>query len=125
MSLLQMSFSGTVIILLIVVLRAVFINRLPKKTFMILWWIALIRLLVPFSVKSVTSIYSLLQSSHSIISPVRQAETTAFLPINGNAPEIPDKLSGVMAQRTESFSALGIIWLTGLVLCFCFLWFPI
>ncbi len=48
MSLLQMSFLGTVIILLIVVLRAVLINRLPKKTFLILWWIALIRLLVPF-----------------------------------------------------------------------------
>ena len=32
MSLLQMSFLGTVIILLIVVLRAVLINRLPKKT---------------------------------------------------------------------------------------------
>ena len=50
MSLLQMSFLGTVIILLIVVLRAVLINRLPKKTFLILWWIALIRLLVPFSI---------------------------------------------------------------------------
>lgn len=35
MSLLQMSFLGTVIILLIVVLRAVLINRLPKKTFLI------------------------------------------------------------------------------------------
>ena len=45
MSLLQMSFLGTVIILLIVVLRAVLINRLPKKTFLILWWIALIRLI--------------------------------------------------------------------------------
>lgn len=65
MSLLQMSFLGTVIILLIVVLRAVLINRLPKKTFLILWWIALIRLLVPFSIKSVTSIYSLLQSIYS------------------------------------------------------------
>ena len=72
MSLLQMSFLGTVIILLIVVLRAVLINRLPKKTFLILWWIALIRLLVPFSIKSVTSIYSLLQSIYSDINPARR-----------------------------------------------------
>ena len=78
MSLLQMSFLGTVIILLIVVLRAVLINRLPKKTFLILWWIALIRLLVPFSIKSVTSIYSLLQSIYSDINPVRTAQTTTF-----------------------------------------------
>ena len=120
MSLLQMSFLGTVIILLIVVLRAVLINRLPKKTFLILWWIALIRLLVPFSIKSVTSIYSLLQSIYSDINPVRTAQTTTFLPINGNMPEIANGLSEAMVQRTESISILSVIWLAGLLLCFGF-----
>lgn len=120
MSLLQMSFLGTVIILLIVVLRAVLINRLPKKTFLILWWIALIRLLVPFSIKSVTSIYSLLQSIYSDINPVRTAQTTTFLPIHGNMPEIANGLSEAMVQRTESISILIVIWLAGLLLCFGF-----
>ena len=120
MSLLQMSFLGTVIILLIVVLRAVLINRLPKKTFLILWWIALIRLLVPFSIKSVTSIYSLFQSIYSDINPVRTAQTTTFLPINGNMPEIANGLSEAMVQRTESISILSVIWLAGLLLCFGF-----
>ena len=120
MSLLQMSFLGTVIILLIVVLRAVLINRLPKKTFLILWWIALIRLLVPFSIKSVTSIYSLLQSIYSDINPVRTAQTTRFLPIHGNMPEIANGLSEAMVQRTESISILSVIWLAGLLLCFGF-----
>ena len=120
MSLLQMSFLGTVIILLIVVLRAVLINRLPKKTFLILWWIALIRLLVPFSIKSVTSIYSLLQSIYSDINPVRTAQTTTFLPIHGNMSEIANGLSEAMVQRTESISILSVIWLAGLLLCFGF-----
>lgn len=120
MSLLQMSFLGTVIILLIVVLRAVLINRLPKKTFLILWWIALIRLLVPFSIKSVTSIYSLLQSIYSDINPVRTAQTTTFLPIHGNMPEIANGLSEAMVRRTESISILSVIWLAGLLLCFGF-----
>lgn len=120
MSLLQMSFLGTVIILLIVVLRAMLINRLPKKTFLILWWIALIRLLVPFSIKSVTSIYSLLQSIYSDINPVRTAQTTTFLPIHGNMPEIANGLSEAMVQRTESISILSVIWLAGLLLCFGF-----
>lgn len=120
MSLLQMSFLGTVIILLIVVLRAVLINRLPKKTFLILWWIALIRLLVPFSIKSVTSIYSLLQSIYSDINPVRTAQTTTFLPIHGNMPEIANGLSEAMVQRTESISILSVIWLASLLLCFGF-----
>lgn len=120
MSLLQMSFLGTVIILLIVVLRAVLINRLPKKTFLILWWIALIRLLVPFSIKSVTSIYSLFQSIYSDINPVRTAQTTTFLPINGNMPEIANGLSEAMVQRNDSISILSVIWLAGLLLCFGF-----
>lgn len=120
MSLLQMNFLGTVIILLIVVLRAVLINRLPKKTFLILWWIALIRLLVPFSIKSVTSIYSLLQSIYSDINPVRTAQTTTFLPIHGNMPEIANGLSEAMVQRTESILILSVIWLAGLLLCFGF-----
>ena len=120
MSLLQMSFLGTVIILLIVVLRAVLISRLPKKTFLILWWIALIRLLVPFSIKSVTSIYSLLQSIYSDINPVRTAQTTTFLPIHGNMPETANELSEVMLQRTETISILSVIWLAGLLLCFGF-----
>ena len=115
-----MSFLGTVIILLIVVLRAVLINRLPKKTFLILWWFALIRLLVPFSIKSVTSIYSLLQSIYSDINPVRTAQTTTFLPIHGNMPEIANGLSEAMVQRTESISILSVIWLAGLLLCFGF-----
>ena len=120
MSLLQMSFLGTVIILLIVVLRAVLINRLPKKTFLILWWIALIRLLVPFSIKSVTSIYSLLQSIYSDINPVRTAQTTTFLHIHVNMPEIANGLSEAMVQRTESISILSVIWPAGLLLCFGF-----
>lgn len=120
MSLLQMSFLGTVIILLIVVLRAMLINRLPKKTFLILWWIALIRLLVPFSIKSVTSIYSLFQSIYSDINPVRTAQTTTFLPIHGNMPETANGLSEAMVQRTESISILSVIWLAGLLLCFGF-----
>ena len=37
MSLLQMSFSGAILILAIVVIRALAINRLPKKTFLALW----------------------------------------------------------------------------------------
>lgn len=60
MSLLQMSFSGAVFILVIVMVRAVMINRLPKRTFLVLWGIVLIRLLVPVSVPSPVSVYSLL-----------------------------------------------------------------
>ena len=49
MSLFQMSLGGGVLILFIVVVRALAIHRLPKTTFLVLWLIAALRLLLPFS----------------------------------------------------------------------------
>ena len=60
MSLLQMSFSGAVLILVIAMLRTAAISRLPKRTFLVLWEMALLRLLVPFSIPSMFSIYTLI-----------------------------------------------------------------
>lgn len=60
MSLLQMSFSGAALILVIAVIWAAAIHILPKKTFLILWGIVLLRLLIPFSIPSIFNVYSLL-----------------------------------------------------------------
>ena len=59
MNLLQMSFTGAVMILAVIVIRALAINKVPKKTFLVLWGIALVRLMIPFSLPSWLSIYSL------------------------------------------------------------------
>lgn len=63
MSILQMSFSGAVLILAVLVLRVLTINRLPKDTFLILWGIVLVRLTVPFSVPSELSVYSWIEQN--------------------------------------------------------------
>ena len=47
MNLLQMSLSGAVMILVIVVIRALAINKLPKKAFLVLWGVVVVRLLIP------------------------------------------------------------------------------
>jgi len=60
MTLLKMSFYGAVIILAVLIIRAFTLHKLPKKTFLILWAVALIRLLIPFEVSSGLSLYSLL-----------------------------------------------------------------
>ena len=51
MSLLQMSFSGTIIILVIILVRALAIHKLPKRIFVLLWEVA-------FSIPSIISVYS-------------------------------------------------------------------
>ena len=60
MSLPQMSLSGAVMILAVVVIRALAINRFPKKAFLALWGVAVVRLLIPYSLCSPFSVYSLL-----------------------------------------------------------------
>lgn len=50
MRLLEMSFASSILILFIVILRAFLIRRLPKTLFLILWEIAALRLLLPFSI---------------------------------------------------------------------------
>jgi len=66
MNLLRMSLSGTVLIVAIIVIRALFLHKLPKKTFTILWTLAVIRLLLPFSIPSSFSIYSWFPSINSV-----------------------------------------------------------
>lgn len=47
-------------IIAVAVIRAFTINRLPKKAFLALWGIVLLRLLIPFSMPSAYSAYSML-----------------------------------------------------------------
>ena len=63
MSLMAMSISGAVLILVILAVRAGLKGWLPKRTFAVLWTVALIRLLIPFSVPSSWSAYTLLQNA--------------------------------------------------------------
>ena len=60
MTMAQMSISGAVLIIAIILIRTLTINRLPKQTFLMLWSLALIRLLIPFVIPSPFSIYSVI-----------------------------------------------------------------
>ena len=60
MNLLQMSLSGSVFIIAVIIIRTAAIHNLPKRTFLILWELVLIRLLIPFSVPSMLSVYHLI-----------------------------------------------------------------
>lgn len=53
--LLKMSISAGVLILLILIVRILFLNRLPKRTFKILWAVVIARMLIPFSLPVIPS----------------------------------------------------------------------
>ncbi len=117
MSLLQMSFSGAVFIIAIVIIRAMTINKLPKKTFLVLWEMALLRLLIPFSIPSVFSVYTLI--GNHISTPVLSGTGT------GNVmPAVPQGNQFITVQGTAQFPANTLssasvcfaVWLIGMIL---------
>ena len=113
MRLLQLSLAGGVMIVVITVLRALAINKVPKKTFLLLWAAALLRLLVPFSLPSRLSIYSLLR--HSVpVSAVHTPVTAAF-----PAAPMAQEAAGQTAVRT-SVPVWTLVWAAGLMLCAAF-----
>jgi beta-lactamase regulating signal transducer with metallopeptidase domain len=63
----QTSLSAAVIILLVVIIHALAINRLPKKTFVILWNIVLCRLLIPFNIPLSLSVFGTFNSSEKAL----------------------------------------------------------
>lgn len=116
MSLLQMSIAGAVMILAIVVIRALAVNRLPKKTFLVLWGVVLLRLFIPFSLPSVVSVYSLMGWQR----------TSAGITENGTGGGFAGLFLGNEATRIAQESAsdlpLGIsiwkiIWIAGMLIC--------
>lgn len=111
MSFLQMSVSGAVMILVITVIRALAINRVPKKTFLVLWGVALIRLLIPFSFPSGMSIYSLLERKTSPIT----MDTPAFSVIPSE-PVVAVPLQSDSASES-TISIWSIVWVAGVILC--------
>lgn len=78
MNLLQMSFSGGILILVIVLIRTIAGSRLPKRAFLALWAVALLRLMIPFSLPSVFSFYSLVGQNVSSASDVQPSDAAAL-----------------------------------------------
>ena len=68
MSLLQMSISAGLLVIAIVLIRAVCLNKLPKSAFLMLWGVALFRLLVPMSISGQFSLYSAMREAVNSVS---------------------------------------------------------
>ncbi|WP_207637000.1 M56 family metallopeptidase [Eubacterium sp. 14-2] len=103
-----MSFTGGILILAVIVIRALAINMLPKKAFNALWWISVVRLMIPFSIPSAFSVYSLM-GSHA---PGNGSQAIRVLPIgaSGQAASMPDSI-------TNAVSTWTVVWAAGVLVC--------
>ena len=131
MNLLQMSFSGAILTVAIIAVRAVFIHKLPKRTFLALWGIVLLRLLIPFSIPSVWSAYSLINRAEPVMEtisdmPISDLIPTAparQIPSDGNTVQTLPEDNGVQTQILQGgmqVSVWTVIWCVGTMLCIAF-----
>lgn len=123
MSLLQMSFSGAVLIIVIAAIRAVTINKLPKKTFLILWGIVLFRLLIPYTVPSAFSVYTLVSPMMPVDIKTVNTGTYAQTPANmilSPAEAATYEQTGESSDHTLPVPTGLIVWIAGMTLCAVF-----
>ncbi|MDY5251812.1 MAG: M56 family metallopeptidase [Erysipelotrichaceae bacterium] len=83
MTLTHMTLIGTIMILAIIIIRSITIYHMPKNTFTALWLITMARLLIPVSIPSICSIYTLFDSNKSFVN------TMGSSTINNLNPSIP------------------------------------
>ena len=114
MSLFQMSVAGGVLILCIVVVRALAIHRLPKTTFLVLWMIAALRLLLPFSIPLPFNIHIGLDVFSDVVQELPSGNIASTLP--GDSPPSYDIGTAVPSPATEHISIFVILWLVGVLL---------
>ena len=123
MSLWQMSASGAVMILVILVLRALLLERLPKKTFLLLWEIALARLLVPFSVPFGGSFYALLQRGAQTVTRANRSVDVLQTLVGRAAEGVTAEMvvtPHLAAAQTAAVPVWTLVWLVGAFLLAAF-----
>ena len=119
MSLLDMSFSASALILVIVITRALLLHKLPKQTFLVLWGVVLCRLLVPFEISSRFSIYSVVNTLTSRFSKT-DFSINAF-PAAQNSTAITEITATLPEATYANVSPFTVMWFIGMVVCALFL----
>ena len=109
---LELSLSGGLLILAVILLRALALDRLPKGTFVALWLVAAIRLLVPVSIPSPLSVYSLVRRAPEM--------PAAMAPAAGPAVAVLPVLTGTETEAVPGAPAVPLwetVWLAGALVC--------
>jgi beta-lactamase regulating signal transducer with metallopeptidase domain len=120
MNLLHMSISAGLLVIIIVMIRVVGLNKLPKTAFLVLWGVALFRLLVPVAIPARFNLFS---AFWDIINNVSPENTTPFVVENVFYRFVLGKATTGEISRSGAFFGIPpttFIWLAGMVAFFIF-----
>ena len=120
MSILQMSISAGILVMAVVIIRAVALNRLPKTMFLFLWAVSLCRFLVPVSIPSRFSIYSIIGEAFKQITTALHV-IDIILPMGSPVMEVTKQIIPTAQKQVYSIAPATIIWFAGMLTMFIFL----
>lgn len=122
MNIIQMSFHASILIVAIVIIRTIALHELPRKTFIALWGIATVRLLVPFSIPSRLSIYTGMDMLKGLfVQKTVIPNSNSVIALTTNVESVSSMEKFVTAgTRDTSVSTIHVIWLIGMCLCILF-----
>lgn len=120
MTLFEMTAAASLLIFVVILLRLLFLYRLPKKLFLFLWGLVLYRALLPFALPFSGSAYTLLQRA-PLPKNLFHATPSNVAPFPYQAPaEAAVRLEETSSVLLHSPDFLLVLWGTGAVLCAVF-----
>lgn len=114
MTILEISLSASIIIVIATIIRTIAINKLPKKFLLLLWGVILCRLLIPFTIPSKFSIYSILRYATSSL-PHKTSLITITQPYNTELG-VNDAVLEI-SQSLLKISVPTVMWFIGISVC--------
>ena len=113
LSLGEMSFYGAVMIIAVLIIRRLGRYRLPKRTFLLLWAVVLVRLLVPAALPAPFA-HAVLSETAPVLPQAQQTQIVQTVPLGEGV--LPQTAVGTV-ERTIAADGLQLVWLLGLAAC--------
>lgn len=122
MNLLYMSMKASLFISIIILLRLLLKNKLPKNMFTFLWSIAIVILIFPFSVSSCLSIYNLtgmdFVHNDKTVSISDDGYITAKNDLNYNVNNNTRNITENIITQNHMYELINAVWFSGMTVLF-------
>ncbi len=115
LTLLEMTLTGGIMILLVLLIRVIFLNRLPKTAFIVMWAVVLVRLMIPISF---VGLISSTEVDATVVENIFVEETAEASPnITATKESYTFEDVAAIAEASKQASIFRAVWLTGAIIC--------
>ncbi|MEC0182612.1 M56 family metallopeptidase [Paenibacillus peoriae] len=115
-----MSVSASILIFFIIVTRILALNRLPKTMFLLLWGIAICKLMLPFTVPSRLSIYNIFPAISLFLTQGREKSGIGKFTSDSQFEYSNSTINQLSTRTPFSGTSLMLLWITGVALLVIF-----